>query len=189
MATASSTPYTVSGIHPETGKFHGESCATLEEAQRRAKELQAAGYRSVTIAPSDSKAPSWPRNWRRHTLAADAARARLSWQSGGRATNDHSQSSVAGSRRGPCAACAFTATCREPRMDICFGPDGSSRRFSNHCGTSKLGHYPRAKCITTPRRLTEGLAASSYRAIRSHSFESFSKSWRMFPLEAVSARW
>jgi hypothetical protein len=54
-------PYTVSGIHPDTRKFHGESCATLEEAQRRAKELRAAGYQSVTIAPPDPKAPSWPK--------------------------------------------------------------------------------------------------------------------------------
>jgi hypothetical protein len=44
MANSSPISYTVSGIHPDTRKFHGESCPALEEAQRRAKELQAAGY-------------------------------------------------------------------------------------------------------------------------------------------------
>jgi len=62
MAAASPIPYTVSGIHPDTRKFHGESCATPQEAERRAKELREAGYQSVTIAPSDPKGPSWPKD-------------------------------------------------------------------------------------------------------------------------------
>lgn len=62
MASPSPTSYTVSGITPDTRKFHGESCATLEEAERRAEELRAAGYQSVTIAPPDDKAPTWPRD-------------------------------------------------------------------------------------------------------------------------------
>jgi hypothetical protein len=52
MASGFSASYTVSAIHPDTAEFHGESCATLEEAQRRAKELRNAGYHSVTIAPA-----------------------------------------------------------------------------------------------------------------------------------------
>ena len=51
MASSSPVTYTVSGVHPDTRKFHGESCATLEEAQRRVKELRQAGYLSVTINP------------------------------------------------------------------------------------------------------------------------------------------
>jgi hypothetical protein len=62
MASSSPISYTVSGIHPDTRNFHGESCAMLEEAQRRAKELREAGYLSVTIAPADPMAPSWPKN-------------------------------------------------------------------------------------------------------------------------------
>jgi len=46
-----STSYSVSALHPDTREFHGEDFATLEEAQRRAKELREAGYSSVTIAP------------------------------------------------------------------------------------------------------------------------------------------
>jgi hypothetical protein len=62
MATANPRRYTVSSIHPETRRFHGESCATLEDAQQRAKELRQAGYQSVTITPADPEAPAWPRN-------------------------------------------------------------------------------------------------------------------------------
>jgi hypothetical protein len=53
--------YTVSAVHPDTRHFHGESCATLQEAQQRAKELRADGYHSVTIAPADARSLSWPR--------------------------------------------------------------------------------------------------------------------------------
>lgn len=49
---STSTSYSVSAIHPDNREFHGENCATLEEAQRRAKELRKAGYSSVTIAPA-----------------------------------------------------------------------------------------------------------------------------------------
>lgn len=52
MASSSPISYTVSAIHPDTREFHGESCETLEEAQRRAKELREARYHSVTIAPA-----------------------------------------------------------------------------------------------------------------------------------------
>lgn len=52
MASSSPISYTVSAIHPDTREFHGESCATLQEAQRRAKELREAQYHSVTITPA-----------------------------------------------------------------------------------------------------------------------------------------
>jgi hypothetical protein len=52
MASSAPTSYTVSAIHPDTREFYGESCATLEDAQRRAKELREARYHSVTIAPA-----------------------------------------------------------------------------------------------------------------------------------------
>ena len=51
MASSPPTSYSVSALHPDTREFHGEDCATLEEAQRRAKELRELGYSSVTIAP------------------------------------------------------------------------------------------------------------------------------------------
>jgi hypothetical protein len=51
MASSPPTSYSVSALHPDTREFHSEDCATLEEAQRRAKELRKAGYSSVTIAP------------------------------------------------------------------------------------------------------------------------------------------
>ena len=50
MASSSPVSYMVSGVHPDTRKFHGESCATLEQAQRRLKELKQSGYLSVTIS-------------------------------------------------------------------------------------------------------------------------------------------
>jgi hypothetical protein len=53
--------YTVSCIHPDTRQFHGESCATLEEAQRRTKELRSAGYQSLTISICHA-AHQWPAN-------------------------------------------------------------------------------------------------------------------------------
>ena len=61
MSNPPADAYTVSGVHPDTHQFHGETCATLEEAQQRLKELRAAGYQSVTISPSDPRAPTWPR--------------------------------------------------------------------------------------------------------------------------------
>jgi len=62
MSKPPAEAYTVSGVHPDTRQFHGESCATLENAQKRVKELRAAGYQSVTLSPSDPRAPTWPRN-------------------------------------------------------------------------------------------------------------------------------
>jgi hypothetical protein len=53
MAISSPVSYMVSGVHPDTRKFHGESCATLEKAQRRVKELRQSGYLSVTISPKN----------------------------------------------------------------------------------------------------------------------------------------
>jgi hypothetical protein len=62
MSLFPSLVYTVSCIHPDTGKFHGESCDGLEEAKRRAEELRTAGYRSVTVSRFDLEAARWPRN-------------------------------------------------------------------------------------------------------------------------------
>jgi len=52
--------YTVSCIPPDTAKFHGESCAPLEEAQRRTKDLRSAGYLSLTISISNPAGRQWP---------------------------------------------------------------------------------------------------------------------------------
>jgi hypothetical protein len=62
MSEPPTSAFTVSAVHPDTRNFHGETCATLKEAQQRAKELRDGGYESVTIAPLDLGALSWPRS-------------------------------------------------------------------------------------------------------------------------------
>src|SRR5712692_1521118 len=52
MASAVPASYAVSGTHPETRRFHGESCNTLKEALAKADELRQSGYENVTITPS-----------------------------------------------------------------------------------------------------------------------------------------
>jgi hypothetical protein len=56
-AMASAVSYTVSGTHPETRRFHGESCNTLKDALARADELRQSGYENVTITSSMPKVP------------------------------------------------------------------------------------------------------------------------------------
>ena len=49
MASTARLSFTVSGTDPKTRRFHGESCATLEQANARAEELKRAGYKNVTV--------------------------------------------------------------------------------------------------------------------------------------------
>ena len=57
LGMASAVSYTVSGTHPETRRYHGESCNTLKEALAKADELRQSRYENVTITSLMPKVP------------------------------------------------------------------------------------------------------------------------------------